>query len=36
MDKLPMTLRGFTMIEDELKRLKGEGRSSVIKAIAEA
>jgi transcription elongation factor GreA len=31
-----MTLRGFTMIEDELKRLKGEGRSSVIKAIAEA
>jgi len=24
------------MIEDELKRLKGEGRSSVIKAIAEA
>jgi transcription elongation factor GreA len=36
MDKLPMTLRGFNMIEAELKHLKGEGRSSVIKAIAEA
>jgi transcription elongation factor GreA len=36
MDKLPMTLRGFNMIEAELKHLKGEGRSTVIKAIAEA
>ncbi len=36
MDKLPMTLRGFNMIEAELKNLKGEGRSTVIKAIAEA
>ncbi|MGB0382567.1 MAG: transcription elongation factor GreA [Alphaproteobacteria bacterium] len=36
MDKLPMTIRGSNMIAEELKHLKGEGRSSVIKAIAEA
>lgn len=36
MDKVPMTQAGFTAIEVELKKLKGEDRPSVIEAIAEA
>ena len=32
----PMTAAGYTRIEKELKRLKGEERPSIIKAISEA
>jgi transcription elongation factor GreA len=32
----PMTAAGFARIEKELKRLKGEERPSIIKAISEA
>ena len=32
----PMTAAGYARIEQELKRLKGEERPSIIKAIAEA
>ena len=33
MDKLPMTAGGLKSLEDELKRLRGEERPAVIKAI---
>lgn len=36
MDKVPMTLDGFTTLESELKRLKTEERPAIIKAIAAA
>ena len=36
MSKVPMTVRGHELLEDELKRLKGVERPAVIKAIAEA
>lgn len=36
MDKVPMTLDGFTRLETELKRLKSEERPEIIKAIATA
>jgi transcription elongation factor GreA len=36
MDKVPMTLDGFSRLETELKRLKSEERPDVIKAIAAA
>jgi carbamoyl-phosphate synthase large subunit len=36
MKRSPMTLRGAEMLRAELKRLKGEDRPRVIKAIAEA
>lgn len=36
MSKVPMTLRGFELLQEELKRLKGTERPAVIKAIAEA
>ena len=36
MDKVPMTLAGFDRLESELKRLKGEERPAVIRALAEA
>src|ERR1043166_9343508 len=36
MEKIPMTGPGYTRLEAELKRLKGEERPAVIKAIAEA
>ncbi len=36
MDKAPMTLKGFTDLEAELKRLKTKERPDVIKAIAAA
>lgn len=36
MDKVPMTLDGFTRLEEELKRLKFEERPEIIKAIAAA
>jgi transcription elongation factor GreA len=36
MSKVPMTLRGFELLQDELKRLKGTERPAVIRAIAEA
>jgi transcription elongation factor GreA len=36
MKRSPMTLRGAEMLRVELKRLKGEDRPRVIKAIAEA
>ncbi len=32
----PMTATGYTRIEEELKRLKGKERPSIIKAISEA
>ena len=32
----PMTAAGYTRIEEELKRLKGKERPSIIKAISEA
>ena len=35
-DKLPMTLRGKSLLETELRRLLHEERPSVIKAIEEA
>jgi transcription elongation factor GreA len=36
MKRSPMTLRGAELLRAELKRLKGEDRPHVIKAIAEA
>ena len=33
MDKLPLTAEGLKSLEDELKRLRGEERPAVIKAI---
>jgi transcription elongation factor GreA len=36
MNKEPMTAAGYRRLEDELRRLKGEERPSVIKAIEEA
>jgi len=34
--KVPMTIRGAALLRDELKRLKGTERPTVIQAIAEA
>jgi transcription elongation factor GreA len=36
MDKIPMTLRGYDRMQQELKQLKAVDRPTVIKAIAEA
>jgi transcription elongation factor GreA len=36
MSKVPMTVRGHEMLQDEVKRLKSIDRPAVIKAIAEA
>ncbi len=36
MSKVPMTVRGHELLQDEVKRLKGVDRPAVIKAIAEA
>ena len=36
MSKVPMTVRGHQLMEEELKRLKYEHRPNVVKAIAEA
>jgi|ETNmetMinimDraft_26_1059896.scaffolds.fasta_scaffold59814_1 transcription elongation factor GreA len=36
MEKVPMTQTGFTRLEDELKRLKGVERPSIIRALEEA
>ena len=36
MSKVPMTVRGFELLQEELKKLKGSDRPVVIKAIAEA
>lgn len=36
MSKVPMTLRGHELLQDELKKLKSVDRPVVIKAIAEA
>jgi len=36
MDKVPMTQRGYTMLQDEMKRLKTVERPAVINALEEA
>ena len=36
MSKVPMTVRGVELLQEELKKLKGGDRPAVIKAIAEA
>jgi len=36
MDKIPLTARGYTKLEAELKHLKSSERPSIIRAIAEA
>jgi transcription elongation factor GreA len=36
MEKVPMTLRGYDRLQEELKRLKSVDRREVIKAIAQA
>ncbi len=36
MSKVPMTVRGHELLQEELKKLKYEDRPNVIKAIAEA
>ena len=36
MDKIPMTRRGFTALDEELKLLKSVERPAVIRAISEA
>ncbi|MDJ0711620.1 MAG: transcription elongation factor GreA [Woeseiaceae bacterium] len=36
MSKVPMTVRGHELLEQELKKLKSEARPNVVKAIAEA
>jgi transcription elongation factor GreA len=36
MKRFPITLRGAEALRDELRKLKGEARPNVIKAIAEA
>lgn len=35
-DKIPMTARGFQLLEEELKQLRSIERPAIIKAIAEA
>ncbi len=36
MNQVPMTVRGASLLRDELKKLKSENRPAVINAIAEA
>ena len=36
MNKVPMTMRGAELLQQELKKLKSQDRPDVIKAIAEA
>ena len=36
MSKVPMTMRGHELLQEELKRLKSVDRPNVVKAIAEA
>jgi len=36
MNKVPMTVRGHELLQDEIKRLKSVDRPAVIRAIAEA
>ncbi|WP_299647543.1 transcription elongation factor GreA [uncultured Jannaschia sp.] len=36
MDKVPMTPRGMTALQSELKKLKSEERPAIIRAISEA
>ena len=36
MNKVPMTVRGHELLQEELKRLKSVDRPEVIQAIAEA
>src|SRR5918992_3583405 len=36
MNKIPMTLDGFTRLQEELKRLKSVDRPAIIRQIAEA
>lgn len=36
MSKVPMTVRGHELLQEELKKLKSEARPTVVKAIAEA
>ncbi len=36
MSKVPMTMRGHELLQEELRKLKYEDRPSVVKAIAEA
>jgi transcription elongation factor GreA len=36
MSKVPVTVRGHELLQEELKKLKSEDRPAVIKAIAEA
>jgi len=36
MERVPMTIDGFTKLEEELQRLKAEERPRIIQAIAEA
>lgn len=36
MEKIPMTRKGYTELEAELKQLKSEDRPAIIRAIAEA
>ena len=36
MEKVPMTTNSYSMLEEELKKLKSEDRPNVISAIAEA
>jgi len=36
MSKVPVTVRGHELLQEEVKRLKGTDRPAVIKAIAEA
>lgn len=36
MNKVPMTVRGHELLQDEVKRLKSVDRPAIIKAIAEA
>ncbi len=36
MSKVPMTVRGHELLQEELKKLKYEARPNVVKAIAEA
>ena len=36
MEKVPMTTNSYSLLEEELKKLKSDDRPSIIKAIAEA
>ena len=36
MEKVPMTIEGFSLLETELQRLKGVERPRIISAISEA